>query len=332
MKRNSLIYGAGGAGKSTLAAQEAEWIWKNFKKRTRVVNADPGGTASAFAHLIEAGIADLWDIDTWDNASIFSTLDQATKGWWPQDLTVPNTILAPPVKEWRPCPKCGKDSGGTAFGMVKNCRECGTIFAMGQILPLKREPLNGMENVGLYVFEGMSAFGGIMLRALRNADTKGANTIKEQEFTVASPGQAHYLMAQSYLAQFIANSRKIPVDYIVWTALEYRGDDEGKPVYGPAGPGRALTTACIPWFTDVMHLDIIQKKKGALVEKDSNGMEMSERKLFLEPHFAPDNPMYKFAAKTSAPASMPKVLPADMSVFFAELEKANTAAKSKLNV
>src|SRR3990172_2052644 len=47
----------------------------------------------------------------------------------------------------------------------------------------------------------------------------------------------------------------IPVELVYWTALENRGEEDGKPIYGPKGPGQALTPMCIPWFTDVLHLE-----------------------------------------------------------------------------
>lgn len=333
IRRNILFYGQGGAGKSTSLAQLGKWVWQTQGLRTRVINADGGGTESAFAGLLSKGIADIWDIDTWDNTSIFAIMDLATKGWWPLDLSIPNTPLSPPVKEWRKCPKCGGDTGASSFGMVAACKKCGEKFGPGVVLPVVREPLNGLEKVGLYVFEGFTAFGNMMLRALRTSDPAGGNVVKEgpkdekgapgpEAFQVASPGQAHYLMAQSYLAQFVANSRRIPVGMTGWSALEYRGDDEGKPIYGPQGPGKAITKVCIPWFTDVIHLDLIQKRnpQGQVI-KTSDGQEVLERKFFLAPHFPPDNVSHKFDAKTSAPPGMPTVMPADVPQFFAELQK-----------
>ena len=61
-------------------------------------------------------------------------------------------------------------------------------------------------------------------------------------------------------------------------------------------------------------------------------MELIQRKIFLMPHFPPDNPAYKFAAKTSAPMAgkMPVVLDADMRKFYIELEAAHQRAAETL--
>lgn len=334
LKRNILVYGAGGVGKSTRLAEAAEWMWDQHQLKTRVVNADGGGTLSAFEHLVDAGIAEVWDIDLWSASGIFSTLDFACKGWWPMDLTIPNSQLLPGVREWRKCPGCEGDTGSTSFSMVKRCKNpgCNLEFGAGQILPVRRDKINGAEDVGLWAFEGLTAFGELMLRRLRSIDSGGGLSVKDGDTKISQPGQQHYGMAQSYIAQYVANSRSLPSDLVMWTALELKSDDDGKPLYGPMLPGKKLTAQCIPWFTDVLHLDALAKRGKSGVEKDDNGMEILERKLFLMPHFPPDNPGYKFAAKTSAPlgAGMPVVIPATMEKFFTELRNAQHRAAERL--
>jgi hypothetical protein len=115
----------------------------------------------------------------------------------------------------------------------------------------------------------------------------------------------------------------------LWTALENRGVDDEKNVYGPKGPGKALTALCIPWFTDVIHLDAIPEMKGSTIVKDENGFEKISRKLFLAEHYPPDNKLYKFRAKTSATlgGDMPPVLdfPATGNTFANFMERLGQA-------
>lgn len=332
MKRSILIYAGGGIGKSTRAAEAALWLWKKEGLKTRVVNADGGGTESAFGALIEEGIAELWDIDTWNDASIFQVLDFASKGWWPEDTKTPNSRLVPPYLIWRKCPTCGEDAGATDFQMPKKCGSCGVAFGAGVLLPIQRSPNAGMGEVGCFVFEGLTAFGELLLRRLRTVDAGGGNSITDKDFKISSPGMQHYGAAQSYLAQFVSNSRQIGVPLVLWTALELRSDEDGKPLYGPAGPGKKLTVTCIPWFTDVLHLDAVAKRDKGMVVKDRDGKEILERQLFLAPHFPSDNPAYRFAAKTSSPngGEMPSVTEANMFTFFNELERAFKKAREKV--
>ncbi len=331
-KNGFLTYGMGGTGKSSLAAKLAKYFWQKKKMKTRVVNADGGGTQAAFSPLVEKGIASIWHIDQWDERSIFSTLDLATKGWWPSDVEVPNSPLEQPVTEWKECIFCHGASGAKGLTMVPKCESCGQVFPAGTLLKVRREATEKFSDVGVIIFEGLTAFGDLLMRRLKKVDPMGGNTIIDGDFKISSSGQQHYGSAQSYLAQYVANTKTLPVEAVMWTALENRGDDEGKPLFGPKGPGKALTTACIPWFTDVFHLDVLAKKVNGAVAKDPNGMEILERKLFLAPHFPPDMPMYKFAAKTSAPAEggMPLVIDASMEVYFSELEKATKKAGEAL--
>jgi len=201
---------------------------------------------------------------------------------------------------------------------------------------------NGFQDVGAVVFEGFTSFGEALLRRLRTINPEGGRVISDKAldgttFNISAPGQQHYGDAQAYLGQFVANTKSIPVERILWTALENRGEEEGKAVFGPKGPGQALTTTCIPWFTDVIHLDGVAKTEKGLVVKDSNGMEIVERKLYLSPHYPPDNKLFMFKAKTSSPllGGMPSLLdfPATgntMEKFFTLVEAAKQKAGEEM--
>jgi hypothetical protein len=314
-KNVTLVYGQGGMGKSTLGAQLAAYTFKTLKKKTRVINMDGGGTANAYSGLLEKGIAEIWNVDQWDEKSLFLTLDLATKGWWPEDPNEPNSALLPPFGKWKECPSCQKDVGAKGYALPPKCGSCGALLAAGTFCKTRTTYANGFDAVGAEVFEGFTSFGEALLRRLRTINPEGGRCIEDKAldgttYNISAPGQQHYWDAQAYLGQFVANSKTIPTDRVFWTALENRGEEEGKQVFGPKGPGQALTATCIPWFTDVIHLDGVAKTEKGLVVKDTNGMEIVERKLFLSPHYPPDNKLFLFKAKTSAPlaGSMPTVL------------------------
>lgn len=331
--RNILIYGSGGIGKSTCIATAAAYVWKTYKKKSRIVNADGGGTSSALSGLIDEGIVEIWNIDTFDSKSIFLILDLACKGWWPEDVETPNSTLLSPAKEWKECPSCQKDSGAKGLTSIAKCISCGKEIPPGVSLKFHRDPINGLEDVGLLAFEGFTSFGDLFMRRLKNVDSGGGRTITDGDFKVNAPGMQHYGDAQAQLQQLVANVRLIPVELVMWTALEMKSDEDGKPLFGPKGPGRALTSMCIPWFTDVLHLDAFPKMNGNVSVKNPDGTEALERKLFLAPHYPPDNKIFKFAAKSSAPTfggGMPLSIEPDMRKFFPLLEEAFKKAKEEL--
>lgn len=310
-----LVYGQGGMGKSTLGAQLAAYTHKTLGKKTRVVNMDGGGTTNAYGVMLDNGIAEIWHLDQWDEKSLFLTLDLATKGWWPENTQEPNSPLLPPFSKWKECPSCLKDVGAKGFALPPKCATCGVSLAAGTFCKTRTTYANGFDAVGAVVFEGFTSFGEALLRRLRTINPDGGRVIDDKSadgtsFKISAPGQQHYGDAQAYLGQFVANTKSIPTGRVLWTALENRGEEDGKAVYGPKGPGQALTATCIPWFTDVIHLDGVAKLEKGLIAKDANGMETVERKLFLAPHYPADNKLFLFKAKTSCPlvGGMPTML------------------------
>lgn len=292
-----LSYAQGGLGKSSFGAQLAADTYRRYGKKTRVINADGGGTVNAHTPLIEAGIVDLWDLDLWDEKSTFYTLDLATKGYWPEDVKEPNSPLVAPYSSWKECPTCKKDVGASGFSLPKNCKSCKAPLAAGTFCRTRYNVTPEAEEIGCYIFEGFTAFGDILMRRLRTKNPEGGRTIVDEGYKISAAGQQHYGDAQTYIAQYVANSKNIPCELVYWTALENRGEEDGKQIYGPKGPGQALTPLCIPWFTDVIHLDGVVRAG----QRDSNGMDIVDRKLFLAPHYPPDNKFFLFKAKTSAP-------------------------------
>jgi hypothetical protein len=326
-----LIYAQGGMGKSTLLAQLAAYVKKHRGLKTRIIGADGGGT-KAFKPLMDKGIVDYWPIDLWDEKSMFHTLDFATKGYWPSDVDTPNSDLLPPTKEFRPCNKCEKDSGSVGLAQVAKCIACGETFGPGVRLPKKIELIDGAEEVGATCLEGATAFGNLLLNRLKKQDPTNGYNVKDGDAIISAPGQNHYGMAQSYMAQYVGNTRKLPYEFAAWTALEIRGKGETdeKPIFGPKFPGKALTEACIPWFTDVFHVDG-QATKGA------DGIEVLKRKIFTAKHFPEDTKPYGFAAKGSAPlaGNLPVVFDFPptgntMDKYFSELALANERAAEAL--
>lgn len=332
-----LLYGGAGLGKSTLCAQTAAYVWKKWGKKTRVVGGDGGGN-KAFAPLIEKGVVEYWAVDTYAEGSIFANLTMATKGWWPENPLDIDSPLLPNLKRWKPCPFCGVDTESVGPAQNKACPGCKKPFPSTLRLEQKVEAVNGFDEVGAYVFEGATAFGRLMLNRLRIVDPAGGNQVKDGEFSISTLGRQHYGAAQDYAGMQVSNTRLLPVPIVLWTALELRGvDEDNKPAYGPAFPGKALLEKCIPWFTDVIHVDRVVKMNGATPVRDADGMEASVRKLYLDTHYPSDIKPFGFKAKSSAPlgGGMPLVLDFPpkgntMQMYFEKVEEAKMAAGKEL--
>ncbi len=315
-----LFYGTGGSGKSTLLAQMAAHAYKEFGMKTRIVGADGGGT-KPFKVLMKKGIVQYWAIDLWDQ-DLWTTYDRATKGWWPEDLEIPNSKLLPPYVKHSLCPSCGKRMGAPA-----SCNACKKALTPGATVKQELEPLNGFEEIAVVGFESIAAFGFNIMARLRVIEKPdNLMTVKDEDAPdarIAQSAQHHYGIAQAKVQEWVANTRRLPVWGVMWTTLELRGGDDGygKPVYGPALPGKKLTALCTPWFTDVVHVELEPEEK-----KDKDGILVVNRVLYLADHYPADTKPYGFKAKTSVPG-MPVRIPApaganNMTTFFNEIEKA----------
>ncbi len=322
-----LLYGAGGGGKSTLLAQMAVHVWKTFGKKTRIIGADGGGT-KPFQVLMKKGLVEYWPIDLWDH-DLWITYDRASQGWWPEDVNVRNSKLLPPYKEHDLCPYC---KGRTT--KIDRCSSCSKPIPPGNTIRTELEPLYGAETVGAYGFESIAALGFNVMQRLRECDTEG-KLVKDKDSAekVATSEQSHYGIAQNYLQKWIGNTRRLPAWAVIWTTLELRGNDDGygRPIYGPAFPGKALTAKCTPWFTDVIHLELEPEEK-----KEADGTQRVNRVLYLADHFPADVKPYSFKAKTSV-GGLPIRIPAPvgvntMSTYFKLVDEAYERQEKELGL
>lgn len=90
-----------------------------------------------------------------------------------------------------------------------------------------------------------------------------------------------------------------------------------------------MTSQAIPWFTDVIHLEL-----EADASRTAAGVEILRRRLFMAKHFPSDTKPYGFEAKTSV-TTMPPVLDwvegkNGAEIFFTEQKKALDRATKAL--
>lgn len=290
------IYAQGGVGKSSLLESLAQHLHRTEGLRTIVFSADGGGVGP-MEPAIESGALTFYQMDAFPNP--FNWMNQIVSGNIPLDPNDPKT-------KWRPI----------------NFAE---------------------EKVGAICNEGLTSWGQILLDWARDEHAEGRQIgqmegnklfFKDGEMKLGANTPAHYGIGQSYLGTFVAKARRLwsrGLQNIVWTAIESKvelkkdqaASVEGKATaYGPKLPGTAATAQCIPWFTHVLHLDVVNPKKDP-----KTGAVEGERRLFLNQHYAEGDPTPYLAKVAVNPrGKLPLSIPADMSVFFKELAEANKRA------
>lgn len=249
------LYGGSNTGKSTQLAAYARFLWKTFKRKTRVFSFDAGGTI-AYDPLIQAGVVDLFHIDEFYGGPISpeALFRGLSKGVWfkreggkikvVRETTLPADVGALFVE--------GTDSA---------CSSIGRDF-------IERGLKIGQEPVGQYEIENLAG------------DVKVLG---------GKMSQSHYGVIQDQMLQsYVPSFWQLPYpDAVVLTTHDAIGKDEeantGKS-YGPALIGSAATRK-VPQQT------VVLLRSDTVGAKMPSGEMGSEYRIYYDSHQDPNNPM-----------------------------------------
>lgn len=220
MARSGCIYGSTGTFKTTAIAHLANYIAEKTGKATLLFSADGGGWGPC-QEEVEAGMIRPYRCDT---ASIpLPVLRKVSQGYWPRNPEEPD------------------------------------------ISKVSFVPVN-WDEVGGIAVEGFTSIGTMLMR---HAADKALNTGQEATSTFVQPilvndqmtqekfsgnSKAHYNFTQNQLYGMTMNFTSLPVEYVLFTGLEKRAeDDDRSTVYGVAVPGKAITSLIPTWIGDLIH-------------------------------------------------------------------------------
>lgn len=294
-----LMYGASGTRKTTNIGKVAEYIWERYHKISRLVTLDGGGY-DVLLPLVDAGILKPWVLLGRKKFTV-STLDMACQGYWPMDPDDPESPLVPPTAAtW--------------------------------------------EQVGFYAFEGLTSIGDTIIRQLKadkaHLSQDPSYTYAEEPVVMEGGGKkvisysggnmSYFGFGQDQLYDFVLKTHLLPVEKVLWTALEGKGEEEGTrmPVFGPAIIGRKSTGKATQWFGNSVHVEQLC----TVGVKDASGHgEVIERPvMYTRTHSGKDN--IPFPCKHRAPYQLadkvPLVFdPPDMAALYRLLDKLNEDVK-----
>jgi len=283
VKLQICLYGPSSTGKTTAFGTLAKLIYDETGKPSRLYSADGGGWGT-IQHLVDAGIVAALDIG--QRAYPFEAMRDATQGAWPADLKDPTSPMLPAF----------------LYSYVAKCLQCEKVVWKGDKAPdsklalacdkckvpvqarVVREPnaRNGIEKCGVVGFEGLTAYGEMLLDNMSDRSARGekigedtAVRFKDGSVDVGAISRSSYGIAQRRVKSAVHESRHLPVDYIVWTALKARGTDDEKrvPVFGPRLVGQASTDDIPRWFGPTLSM-ALWPNAGKL-----------ERRLYLTSYF-----------------------------------------------
>lgn len=193
-----------------------------------------------------------------------------------------------------------------------------------------------LDNIGVVVYEGITGFGDILMQDLaeQTADGTinvggGANvSFKQGDVKVGGNNVAHYGVVQNRLASGVSQSQRLPVDFVVWTALAKRGQDQDTlgTILGPQAVGKSLTSDLPRWFNYTFRLMAVP---GNPVLKTQ-----TEYRLYLRAHVDATAQNAKGVGNIRTPldaAPLPEFIkPANISVALDLIEKAQQEATAKV--
>jgi hypothetical protein len=220
MAKSGCIYGPTSSFKTTAIAHLAHYIANKTGKATLLFSADGGGWAPCDEE-VRAGMIRPYRCDT---ATIpLPIVRKVSQGYWPQN----------PEET---------DISKVRFSQVN------------------------WDEVGAIAVEGFTSIGTMFMRHAADKNLKTGEegtskfyqpinidgTIQQEIFAGSSKG--HYNFVQNQLYGMTMNLTSLPVEYVLFTGLEKKAEDDDRTtVYGVSVPGKAVTNQIPTWVGDLLH-------------------------------------------------------------------------------
>jgi hypothetical protein len=332
------IMGPTGAGKSSLVATAAEYVWETHKQVTLLYSASGGGFPAKVQSLVRLGVIWAWRMRT--RGEPFETCMRASQGWWPRRIdlhsgeTEPYVQLAPPITTTFTmfCPE-GHVVKSVPVQALLTPQLCPTCKKMTDKTNMRVQQTavrtKGFEPVGAVAFDDITSMLEWQMNdmASRHArqEIKGEETalggrITSGDMTLGGNNRSHYGFVQTRASEMVHNSHAIPFLSIppIWTALMLETVDEGGlPVKGMKLAGKAKTDEAGSWFGNMLEVGVVPVE----------GSKEHVRRLWLNEYIDEGN--YRHLIKHRGTPRMPDWLedtPGDpwgqvnLGVFFRMLE------------
>lgn len=229
-----VIYGPTGSRKTSQIGEFAKYIYEKTGKITRLVSCDGGGWAP-IQDLINAGIIEAWRLV--DEPKLLAAIMAASRGAWPKlhknGMRIPGPIT----------------------------------------VPSQADKAKALKDVGAYAIEGWASIASAMMRYVvedgRKINEDVVSKFTEDSdfgnFSFGAPSRGHYNFAQAQILDIIKNYSGLPVERILYTSLEGKGEDKltKQLQYGPMVAGSAITAAIPQYVGDCLHFEDYMVETGS---------------------------------------------------------------------
>lgn len=276
MARSGVIYGPSGSFKTSQIKWFAHYIAGRTGKRTLLLSLDGGGWEPCRPE-IEADDPMIQAYRCESNILPLVILRKISHGYWPSDPeeTDPSRVNLVPIN-WEEVGGIAVEGWTSISAVIMRYLADKGISVGGE----NRNQSNMMFTLPIHVM-------GQVVNEAFGSTTRG-----------------DYKFVQNAMHGLVAQFNSLPCDYVLYTALEARGEDnDGQVAYGPAIEGKKATGQCGPWVGDFIHAQDFVVPRTIKVANPAGG-DMIEQTV-LEPvvryyfrnHIDPDNPGIVWRAK-----------------------------------
>src|SRR5579863_254029 len=219
MARSGIIYGDSNTGKSTAAKHFSHYIYERTGKCTLLLSMDGGGWGPMQPE-IDAGVISAYRCNT---EIPLPTLQYISKGYFPADTN---------------------ETEATRNNLTRI----------------------DWNKFGGFIVEGVTSISEAIMRHLADKQIKTGEDAtspfhqrvlvegRVETVTFAGNSKAHFGFAQKSLYSLIMNFIGLPCDYVLFTGLESRSEDDDRtPIYGPQIAGKKASSKIPSWVGQCIH-------------------------------------------------------------------------------
>ncbi len=202
-------------------------------------------------------------------------------------------------------------------------------------MPIWQLDIAANEKVGVYAFEGLTAFSDVLMQDASKQAASGQNiggqgvNFRHQEGNVKWAGNspAHYGNVQTVMTIAVQESFHLPGD-VIWTAMARRAadNDTQATILGPQIVGKALTSDVPRWF--------VYTFRAATIPGNDLMKTKTEHRLYIEDWSDALTPGAKALANNRSPLDSdpidPFITPASVVGAIAKIEKGGDTALEKI--
>jgi len=281
-----LVIGVSGAGKTSLLATFADYLWETYQKVLLLYSWDGGAIPTPIQKRMHQGLIRFWRTRTRSAEGLaLDTLYFATKGYWPRQINPRTGETAAAVDLVAPVSTKYHLYGpnGQLLKTVPSASLIKPVLLPGtnRMLPVEEMTIKeesgrtkGFEQVGGVAFDGLTSMCSVVMEFMDRQRGLGliggekssfGNPVKSGSISFGGNNRADVGFAQTRAEQFVANTLSIPalMESPVFTGLSTEGTDKGGlSVIGVDLPGQAALTQAPQWFGNIVEADTIKDESG----------------------------------------------------------------------